>query len=96
MGRALSDIDKVFAAYLMDYTAKASSLLGIDLGPLLFEVPDGSKEKGIINETHISQSCIFVFQCAMLKWLEHVGIRPNGTISHSLGEIAAAGKLSLA
>ena len=88
MGRALSDTDKVFAAYLMDYAAQASVRLGVDLAPLLFEITEGTK----INETHISQSCIFVFQCAMLRWLDHVGIRPNGTLSHSLGEIAAAGE----
>ena len=93
MGCALSDIDHFFAAYLMDYAAKASSLLGFDIGPLLFEMSasESSKSKAFINETHVSQSCIFVFQCAMFKWLEYVGIHPSATLSHSLGEVAAAG-----
>ena len=92
MGRALSDIDKAFAAYLLEYSEQASDLLGVDLGPLLFDHSSTENSSSAINETHISQACIFVFQCAMIKWLEHIGIRPNAVVCHSLGEIAAAGE----
>ena len=96
MGRSFSDLDKTFASYLLDYAEQASSLLGIDLAPLLFEPQAASTDdkRSIINETHISQSCIFVFQCAVAKWLNFVGISPNGILAHSLGEIAAAGMLN--
>ncbi|THH06897.1 hypothetical protein EW145_g3760, partial [Phellinidium pouzarii] len=92
MGRALADHDERFCAYLMDYTQQASELLKVDLMPLLLEPMNGEgKDKtSAINETHISQACIFVFQCAMVRWLDSFGIRPSATLTHSLGEIAAA------
>nr|AKE48477.1 putative water-soluble melanin synthase [Inonotus obliquus] len=90
MGRALSDVDKSFAGYLMEYVEQASDLLGIDLAPLLFEYANAEKPTNVINETHVSQACIFIYQCAMVRWLEHIGIRPNAVVAHSLGEIAAA------
>nr|WGJ61594.1 polyketide synthase 1 [Sanghuangporus sanghuang] len=90
MGRAFSDVDKVFAGYLLEYAEQASDLLGFDLGPLLFDYAETERPSNAINETHVSQACIFVFQCAMVRWLEHLGIRPNAVVSHSLGEIAAS------
>lgn len=91
MGRAWSDVDKVFAGYLLEYAEQASELLGVDLPPLLFDYAKASESAtSVINETHISQSCIFVFECAVVKWLAHIGIRPNVIVTHSLGEIAAA------
>ncbi|KAH8110239.1 hypothetical protein DFH11DRAFT_1514493 [Phellopilus nigrolimitatus] len=90
MGQRLSDFDENFSVYLMDYAEQASELLGIDLKPILFEVADGTAGPSPINETHISQACIFVFQCAMVEWLHSIGIRPNAILTHSLGEIAAA------
>lgn len=91
MGRALSDVDKVFAGFLLEYSEQASELLGIDLAPLLFDFADANKNSDVINETHISQACIFIFECAMVRWLDHIGVRPNAILPHSLGEIAAAG-----
>lgn len=93
MGQRLSDFDENFSVYLMDYAEQASELLGIDLKPILFEAADGTAGPSPINETHISQACIFVFQCAMVEWLHSIGIRPNVILTHSLGEIAAAGEL---
>ncbi|KAI5117734.1 hypothetical protein M0805_002079 [Coniferiporia weirii] len=92
MGRALADIDKRFCDYLMDYARQAGELLHIDLMPLLFEIKtlDDKDKTSAINETHLSQACIFVFQCAMVQWLGSIGIRPSAILAHSLGEIAAA------
>ncbi|KAI5117731.1 hypothetical protein M0805_002076 [Coniferiporia weirii] len=92
MGRALADIDKRFCGYLMDYARQAGELLNIDLMPLLFEIKtaDDKDKTSAINETHLSQACIFVFQCAMVQWLGSIGIRPSAILAHSLGEIAAA------
>lgn len=98
MARALSDLDTRFCEILMGYARRAGAQLEVDLMPLLFEIQeqvDGKDAKSAINETHLSQACIFVFQCAMVAWLDSIGVRPNALVSHSLGEIAASGQLRI-
>lgn len=91
MARALADLDAGFCDIIMDYARQASVKLGADIMPLLFEIQEGEAQS-LINETHLSQACIFVFQCAMVAWLEKIGVKPNALVSHSLGEIAASGE----
>ncbi|THH03281.1 hypothetical protein EW145_g6382 [Phellinidium pouzarii] len=92
MGRALADVDDHFRSYLMNYTKQAGDLLKVDLMSLLFEPKDNddTDKTSSIDETHLSQVCIFTFQCAMVQWLDYIGIRPSAVLTHSLGEIAAA------
>lgn len=79
-----------FAAILRDYDCQADHLLGFSLLPFLLD-SDLSGIEASIEETHVGQTCIYIYQCAMVRWLGTLGIRPSAVLPHSLGEIAAAG-----
>ncbi len=56
------------------------------------------KEPSRIDETQITQPCIFTLQVALYKLWKEYGILPDSIVGHSIGEIAAyhcAGALSL-
>lgn len=44
-----------------------------------------------IDNSQVSQICIFVYQYSICTWLKQLGIEPHAVLGHSLGEIAAAG-----
>ncbi|WP_223067485.1 non-ribosomal peptide synthetase/type I polyketide synthase [Paenibacillus caui] len=50
----------------------------------------GHQEPLAINQTEYSQFALFMTSYAMAKSLIDIGIRPDGMIGHSIGELAAA------
>jgi len=51
-----------------------------------------------VNDTVVVQPAVMAIQIAMVKLYEHYGIRPEGIVGHSIGEVAAgfaAGALTL-
>jgi acyl transferase domain-containing protein/acyl carrier protein len=65
--------------------------LGLDLRSLLFP-SDAELEssKSQLNQTYISQPALFVIEYALTQlWLE-MGLKPEATIGHSLGEYVSA------
>ena len=81
-----------FERTLRAKAAEAFTVLGFDILPfLMVEDETYGSEHGSVNDTHISQVCIFIHQCAMFEWLEELGILPDAVLPHSVGEVAAAG-----
>lgn len=46
-----------------------------------------------IDDSQISQICIFVYQYSVSLWLKTLEVEPCAVLGHSLGEIAASGRL---
>jgi len=44
-----------------------------------------------INDSQVTQICVFVYQYSLSKWLRILGIAPSAVFGHSLGELTAAG-----
>ncbi len=49
-----------------------------------------SKEESKINDTVVVQPAVLAIQISLAKLYEHYGIRPQGAVGHSIGEVAAA------
>ena len=66
-------------------------LLQIDIRTILFPDPDGIAEANLrLQETNITQPCLFTVEYALAKlWIEW-GVTPKAMIGHSLGEYVAA------
>ncbi|KAF8529293.1 polyketide synthetase [Hysterangium stoloniferum] len=88
MANDLADRFSGFRAILTEYAQLATSFAGYPVLPLLLK-RTGEQDKEI-DQSEIAQLCIFVYQCAIVKWLESLGIQGQAVIGHSLGEIAAA------
>ena len=56
---------------------------------LLIELSKDEKESRI-SETMIAQPAIFAVQVGLFRILDKAGIKPDGVVGHSIGEIAAA------
>ncbi|MCU0873655.1 MAG: type I polyketide synthase, partial [Pirellulaceae bacterium] len=56
---------------------------------LLTELGKGEDESKI-NDTVVVQPAVLAIQIALTKLYEHYGIRPQGIVGHSIGEVAAA------
>lgn len=78
-----------FMAIICDAGAQASRLTGVNISNLLLmSSPDNI---AIIDQNHIAQVCIFVYQIAICQWLERLGVFASAVLGHSLGEVAASG-----
>ena len=78
-----------FRTILSEAAGAATSTAGFSVLPYLIdeEPPAGPS----LDASRIGQICTFVYQYAMYRWLETLGVQPQGVIGHSLGEIPAAG-----
>ncbi|RDB30950.1 Narbonolide/10-deoxymethynolide synthase PikA4, module 6 [Hypsizygus marmoreus] len=87
MAKDLATRYSSFCSILTEYAGLASSLSGYPVLCLLLGTPNCKMD---IDQSQVAQICIFVYQCAVSKWLESLGIHALGVVGHSLGEIAAA------
>ena len=62
---------------------------------LLTELGKGEDESKI-NDTVVVQPAVLAIQISLTKLYEHYGIRPQGIVGHSIGEVAAAFAAGLA
>lgn len=75
---------------ILDSAASAASLLsGYPISSFLVDAETSCDLT--IDDSQVSQICIFVYQYSICTWLKQLGIEPQAVLGHSLGEIAAAG-----
>ncbi|MFD6397595.1 SDR family NAD(P)-dependent oxidoreductase [Nocardia sp. NPDC060249] len=48
------------------------------------------EDQGLLNRTDFAQPALFVFEVALYRHLESLGVRPELLVGHSVGEISAA------
>ncbi len=94
MGLQLMQREPVFRHWMEEIDASFQGLAGWSL---LDEIrrEDGESR---VNDTVVVQPAVMAIQIAMVKLYEHYGIRPEGIVGHSIGEVAAgfaAGALTL-
>ena len=66
-------------------------LLSKDIRTILFPKTDDVAQANIqLQETHITQPCLFTIEYALAKLWIHWGVQPQAMIGHSLGEYVAA------
>ena len=66
-------------------------LTSFDLKSIIFsQTPTEENSTPQIDQTHITQPALFVFQYALSKLLISWGIKPDAMIGHSIGEYTAA------
>ena len=94
MGRELLDNEPVFRDTLADIDARLQRHV---TWSLLAELA-APAERSRLDDTEIAQAAIFAVQVGLAALWASWGIRPDGVVGHSIGEIAAlhiAGALSL-
>ncbi len=66
-------------------------LLNQDIRTILFPNTDDVAQANLhLQETHITQPCLFTIEYALAKLWIHWGVQPKAMIGHSLGEYVAA------
>jgi acyl transferase domain-containing protein len=88
MAKALADRFSGFRDIIVEHASEGESLSGFPLLGLMLGTDEGDVD---IDNSQVAQICIFVYQCALAKWLTGLGIKADAVCGHSLGEFAAAG-----
>ena len=94
MGLQLMEHEPVFRHWMEEIDALFDELAGWSQLDELRKEADESR----VNDTVIVQLAVMSIQIALVKLYEHYGIRPQGIVGHSIGEVAAgfaAGALTL-
>ncbi|PLB36519.1 fatty acid synthase S-acetyltransferase [Aspergillus candidus] len=94
MGMRLAYQEPTFREHLAAFDNIFASLAQFSIIEEIFGQPDDSK----LSKTTIAQPAIAAIQIALARTLISYGIKPEGCVGHSIGEIAAAhicGALSL-
>ncbi|MFN0021880.1 MAG: SDR family NAD(P)-dependent oxidoreductase [Pirellulaceae bacterium] len=94
MGRQLMQQEPVFRHWMEEIDAAFQRLAGWSL---LVELQKDEQDSRI-HDTVVVQPAVMAIQIALVKLYEHYGIRPDGFVGHSIGEVAAgyaAGALTL-
>jgi acyl transferase domain-containing protein len=97
MGSELLEVFPVFKEALVEVLVHLDGLLGRSLAEVMFAT-EGSREASLLDETAFTQPALFALEVALFRQFEHLGVRPDFLIGHSVGEITAAcvaGALSL-
>ena len=92
MGKALYDTEPVYRESI-DYCAEyLNKELGVDLREQI-NLSNNTSEKearAALSQTYIAQPALFIVEYALCKLYMHWGLRPDGMLGHSLGELVAA------
>ena len=87
MGLELSRAFPPFRAWFERGLARLSKS-GLDLVPVLYSA-SGADERSV-EATCVAQPALLLFELALAKSLESIGVRPSVLLGHSVGEFAAA------
>ncbi|UGQ12412.1 SDR family NAD(P)-dependent oxidoreductase [Yinghuangia sp. ASG 101] len=82
MGRELAACFPVFADALAEVTAALAPHLDLPLGDVW--------DTELLYETRFAQPALFAVEVALFRLLEHLGVRPDVLVGHSIGELSAA------
>ncbi|MFC3890654.1 amino acid adenylation domain-containing protein [Lentzea rhizosphaerae] len=85
MGRGLYETEELYRATVDSCLELLRPLLDRDLAELLF---DG--DPATLTDTRYAQPALFVTEYALAVQLEAWGVRPEGMVGHSVGELVAA------
>jgi amino acid adenylation domain-containing protein len=88
MAKGLYDNDQFFKKTIDKLISLANQNLDVDLFQVMY--PNKGQKEYHINETRWAQISIFIIEYALAKYLEHLGIRGDAYIGHSIGEYTAA------
>ncbi|MEX3952768.1 amino acid adenylation domain-containing protein [Paraburkholderia sp. EG287B] len=94
MGRDLYASEAVFRDCVDHCAQLLQPLMDLDIRTVLYPPADVSGATDAARErlmqTSITQPALFVVEYALVRQLEHWGVRPNAMMGHSLGEYVAA------
>jgi amino acid adenylation domain-containing protein/non-ribosomal peptide synthase protein (TIGR01720 family) len=88
MAKELYNNDLFFKSIVDTCIQLANQYLEVDLYSLIYA--DEEKSTHDINETQWTQISLFIIEYSLATYLEHVGIKPEVYIGHSIGEYVAA------
>ena len=86
MGRELLESEPVFREVAETIDAYFVKVAGWSILAEIVKDEDASR----VSESWVAQPANFVVQAALTELLRHRGLRPDGYVGHSVGEIAAA------
>ncbi|MER6633830.1 beta-ketoacyl synthase N-terminal-like domain-containing protein, partial [Streptomyces sp. NPDC000987] len=89
MGRELHAAQPVFAAAFDEACAALDPHLDRPLRDIVFAAP-GSPDATLLDRTAWTQPALFAHETALYRLLDHLGVRPDYLVGHSIGELAAA------
>jgi acyl transferase domain-containing protein len=91
MGEALYKQEKVFADAIDECAQILQPLLGMDIKEILYPLEADKETANLrMQETSITQPCLFATEYALAKLWMQFGVTPTAMIGHSLGEYVAA------
>lgn len=91
MGESLYEDEKVFKDAIDSCSEILKPLLKIDIREILFPSESMRESANLrLQETSLTQPCLFTLEYALAKLWMHLGITPKAMIGHSLGEYVAA------
>ena len=94
MGADLYAQEPVFRRVLDSCCEALEPLIGLDLRPLLTEVPGDddavAEAASTLEKTEIAQPALFAVEFALAETLGAWGVKPAAMLGHSLGELVAA------
>jgi acyl transferase domain-containing protein len=88
MARELYEQERVFKNILDQCISLAHEHSDIALHEVMY--PEGSSSRYDIDETRWTQISLFSIEYSLSKYLEHLGVRADAFIGHSIGEYVAA------